>query len=155
MKEPEEIIEDKLTALLSAAVPELDVVGALAPCEVGDMKTAAHSNVSVVVDLASQNLDFRGPGTPCTYSVRIGVNVAFDDDKDGSAFRDATRRVRAALLALSGDECAALDADGFSCDGFVLGSTQTSIDAADGSGAMSKTYNATLAGRYTPTQEAH
>lgn len=154
MKEPEEIIESQLLTILAAAVPALDTIGALTPCEVGEMKLSEHSNISIFVDLASQNLDFKGPGTPCSYTARIGVNVAFNDDKDGSLFRDATRRVRASLLALTGDECAALDSDGFACDGFVLGSTQTSIDAADGSGAMSKTYNATVAGRYIPpTQE--
>ena len=154
MKEPEVIIEAKLTALLAAAVPALDVVGALELCEPGDMKIAAHSNVSVVVDLASQDIDFAGPNIPCSYSVRVGVNVTFDVDKDGSIFRDATRSVRAALSTLMGDRCAALDGDGFSCDAFVMGPTQTSIAAADGSGAMSKNYTATLVGRYTPqTQE--
>ena len=154
MKEPEEIIESQLLTILAAAVPELDTIGALTPCEVGEMKLSEHSNMSVFVDLSSQDLDFKGPGTPCHYTVRIVVNVASDDDKDGSLFRDATRRVRAALLALTGDECAALDSDGFACAAFVLDSTQTSIDAADGSGAMSKTYNATVAGRYIPpTQE--
>lgn len=154
MKEPEEIIEAKLLAILSVAVPELDTIGALTPCEVGEMKLSEHSSISIFVDLASQNLDFEGPGTPCSYTVRIVVKVAFDDDKDGHLFLTATRRVRAALDALTGDNCAAINSDGFRCDSFMLSPTNTTIDAADGSGAMSKTYNATVAGRYIPpTQE--
>ena len=149
MKEPEEIIESQLLTILAAAVPELDTIGALTPCEVGEMKLSEHSNISIFVDL-----DFKGPGTPCHYTVRIVVKVAFDDDKDGHLFLTATRRVRAALNALTGDDCAAINSDGFRCSSFMLSPTNTTIDAADGSGAMSKTYNATVAGRYIPpTQE--
>lgn len=153
MIEPEETIEAKLVSALRAAVPEIDVIGALAPCEQGELKLAANSSISVYVDLASQDLDWVGPGVPCTYSTRIVLAVAFSDDKTGALFRDSARKVRGALAAFAGDGCAAMDGDGFECDAFIMDSTNTSLDAGDGSGVMKKTYNATVKGRFTPSTE--
>ena len=150
MIEPEETIEAKLVSALRAAVPEIDVISALAPCEQGDLKLAANSCISVFVDLASQDLDWIGPGVPCTYSARVVLKVDFSDDKTGALFRDSARQVRGALAALTGDGCAAVSGDGFACDAFIMGSTNTALDAGDGSGAMAKTYNATVKGRFFP-----
>lgn len=153
MIEPEEVIEAKLVALLAAALPDVDVIGALSPVPEGDQKLSPDTYVAVFADLASQDLDWTGPGVPCTYSVRVVVHYAEADDRSGAGFRDSCRAVRAALAPLLGDGCAALDGDGFRCDAFTLGSTSTSQDFAADSGGMVKTYNAAVAGRYIPPTE--
>ena len=153
MIEPEEIIEAKLVALLAAALPDVDVIGALSPVPEGEQKLSPDTYVSVLADIASQDLDWKGPGVPCTYSVRVVVHYANADDKSGAGFRDSCRAVRSALVPLLGDGCAALDGDGFSCDAFTLDSTNTSQDFAADSGGMVKTYNATVNGRFNPQQE--
>lgn len=152
MIEPEEVIETHIIGALAAAVPSLDVIGALAPCAPGNMKLSEYSSISVFVDLASQDLDWMGPGVPCTYNLRVVLKVSFSDDKTGALFRDSARAVRGALAVLTGDGCVALDGDGFACDAFILGSTSTALDAGDGSGAMTKTYNATVNGRLSSTE---
>lgn len=153
MIEPEEIIEAKVAAILEAAQPGFAVVGALAPSAPGVEKLAPVSSIGVVADVSAQGLDWRGPGTPFTYSVRVAVRVAFADDKTGARFRDACRAVRGALAALTGDGCASLDGDGFSCDAFILDGTTTALEALGDSEGMNKTYNATVTGRYNPTTE--
>ena len=153
MIEPEEIIEAKLVALLAAALPDVDVIGALSPVPEGEQKLSPDTYVSVFADVASQGLDWMGPGVPFAYSVRIVVHYANADDKSGAGFRDSCRAVRSALAPLLGDGCAALDGDGFSCDAFTLDSTNTSQDFAADSGGMVKTYNATVNGRFNPQQE--
>lgn len=154
MMEPEEIVEARVVALIAAALPSMQVVGALAPVAEGP-KRADDTSVSVFVDLAGQSLDFTGPNVPLVLSVRATVRFANADEATGAGFRDACRALRAALLPLLGDGCAALDGDGFSCDAFVLNSTETSFDAdADAElGGMAKTYTATVNGRYTPKEQ--
>lgn len=153
MVESEEVIEAKLVALLAAALPDVDVIGALSPVPEGEQKLSPDTYVSVFADVASQDIDWKGPGVPCTYSVRVVVHYADADDKSGAGFRDSCRAVRAALAPLLGDGCAALDGDGFSCGAFTLDSTNTSQDFAADSGGMVKTYNATVNGRFNPQQE--
>lgn len=153
MKEPEEIVEARIVALLAAALPSVQVVGALTPVEEGTEKTAGDTSVSVFVDLADQPLDFTGPNVPLAFSVRATAHFARPDDASGAGFRDLCRALRAALLPLLGDGCGALDGDGFSCDAFVLGSTSTSFDADADLGGMAKTYNATVSGRYTEKEQ--
>ena len=150
MTEPEETIEANLSALLAAATPDFDVVGALRPAPDGVEKLAPLSRIGVAADLASQDLDWIGPGCPCTYTVRVSLCVAFADDKTGSRFRDTCRILRSVLTTLTGDGCAALDGDGFSCDAFLLDSTQTSVESlGDGEGSF-KSYTATVKGRFIP-----
>lgn len=153
MIEPEEVIEAKLVALLAAALLDVDVIGALSPVPEGVQKLSPDTYVSVFADVASQDLDWKGPGVPCTYSVRVVVHYANADDKSGAGFRDSCRAVRSAISPLLGDGCAALDGDGFNCDAFTLDSTNTSQDFAADSGGMVKTYNATINGRFNPQQE--
>lgn len=154
MKEPEEIVEAKLLDLLSNYVTGADIIGALSPTPEGEEKLAADTHIDVFVDQSAQGIDWKGPGVPCTYSVRVAVHYARADDKTGEGFRNVCRCVRTALSALLGDGCAALDGEGFYCDAFTLDSTSTSPDFASDEGGMSKTYNATVAGRYIPpTQE--
>ena len=153
MVEPEEVIEAKVVALLAAALQDVDVIGALSPVPEGEQKLSPDTYVSVFADIASQDLDWKGPGVPCTYSVRIVVHYANADDKSGAGFRDSCRAVRAALATLLGDGCAALDGDGFSCDAFILDGTTTALEALGDSEGMNKTYNATVTGRYNPTTE--
>lgn len=153
MTEPEEIIEAKLVTLLDAAEPGFDVVGALEPSPEGMEKLAALSHIGVVADIASQDLDWTGPGNPYTYTVRVAVRVAFADDKTGALFRNACRAVRAALHALTGDGCAALTGDGFNCDAFVFNATATAIESLGDGEGMNKTYTATVYGRYKPPTE--
>lgn len=148
MKEPEEIIEARVVALLSAALPSVQVVGALTPVE-DDPKRSDDTFVSVFVDLAEQSLDFIGPNVPLAFSVRATMHFADADDPTGAGFRDACRALRAALLPLLGDGCAALDGDGFSCDAFIINSTSTTFDADADLGGMAKTYTATVNGRFT------
>lgn len=152
MKEPEEIVEARIVALLSAALPSVQVVGALTPVA-ENPKTAGDTSVSVFVDLAEQPLDLTGPNVPLVLSVRATVHFANADEATGAGFRDLCRTVRSALLPLLGDGCAALDGDGWSCDAFVLGSTSTSFDADAELGGMAKTYNATVSGRYTAKEQ--
>lgn len=153
MIEPEETIESKLASLLSAANTGLDVFGALAPADEGVEKFAPLSHIGVVVDLASQGLDWIGPGVPCSYTVRVAVRVAFADDKSGARFQAACRAVRAALVAITGDGCSALDGDGFTCDAFIFASTVTALESLGDGEGMNKTYTATVNGRFTPTNE--
>lgn len=155
MIEPEEIIEAKIAALVAAALPSVDVIGALSPVPEGEQKNSPDTYVSVFADIASQDLDFQGPGVPFAYSVRVTVHYANADDATGVGFRDACRAVRSALAALLGDGCAALDGNGFSCDAFMLTSTSTALDANAENGGIAKTYNATVNGRFTPEQETN
>lgn len=148
MKEPEEIVEARLIALVAAALPGVKVVGALSPVD-GVERTVADTSVSIFVDLAEQSLDFTGPNLPIALSARVSVHFANADDASGAGFRDTCRAVRAALLPLLGDGCAALDADGFECDAFTLDATSTAFDADADVGGMAKTYTATVKGRYT------
>lgn len=149
MIEPEEIIESKLVALVAAALPSVDVIGALSPVPEGVQKNSPDTYVSVFADIASQDIDAQGGGVPFSYSIRVTVHYANADDATGTGFRNACRAVRSALAALLGDGCAALDGDGFSCDAFVLNSTSTALDSTAESGGMAKTYNATVNGRFT------
>lgn len=149
MTEPEETVEAKLIELVSAALPGVKVVGALSPVAADSERTVADTSVSIFVDLAGQGLDFTGPNLPITLSVRATVHFANADDPSGAGFRDSCRALRTALLPLLGDGCAALSADGFECDAFVLDSTSTSFDADSDVGGMAKTYNATVSGRTT------
>lgn len=149
MREPEEIIEARIVALLASAVPHLDVLGVLSPALEGEQKKSSDTYVSVFVDLASQNLDWCGPNVPCGYSVRVTVYVANADDVSGTKMRDTCRAVRAVLDALKGDRCEALSGDGFSCDSFMLNSTQTDLDQNADGGGMGKTYIAAVTGRIT------
>ena len=151
MTEPEEIIEAKLIAVLSAALPDVDVIGALSPVPEGEQKQSADTYVSVFADVASQDLDWRGPNVPFTFSVRVTVHYANADDATGTGFRDTCRSVRTALIALSGDGCAALSGDGFNCDEFLLNSTSTAMDSDAENGGMAKTYNFTISGRTATT----
>ena len=148
MKEPEEIVEARLIALVAAALPGVKVVGALSPVDVAE-RTVADTSVSIFVDLAEQSLDFTGPNLPIALSARASVHFANADDASGAGFRDTCRAVRAALLPLLGDGCAALDADGFECDAFTLDATSTTFDADSDVGGMAKTYTATVKGRHT------
>lgn len=148
MKEPEEIVEARIVALLSAALPSVQVVGALTPVA-DDPRRSDDTFVSVFVDLAEQSLDFIGPNVPLALSVRATVHFADADDPTGAGFRDACRAFRSALLPLLGDGCGALGGDGFLCDAFVLNSTSTAFDADAELGGMAKTYSATVSGRFT------
>ncbi len=151
--EPEEIIEARLVALVSEALPGWDVIGTLAAVPEGEMKELPDTRVTVAVDVASQELDWTGPGIPRTYSARVAVRCSDADDRTGKVFRDACRAMRAALRQLLGDGCAAMDGDGFACDSFVLGSTETQQDSSADSGGMRKTYTATVTGRFNPQEE--
>lgn len=148
MTEPEEIIEARLVAFLSEALPTVDVIGALSPVPEGEQKLSPDTYVAVFADIASQDIDWQGPGVPFTYSVRVVVHYANADSASGAGFRDACRAVRSVLAGLLGDRCAALDGDGFECDAFTLDSTNTSQDFSAENGGMAKTYNATVSGRY-------
>ncbi len=148
MKEPEEIVEAGLIEVVSAALPGVKVVGALSPAD-DAVRTVADTSVSIFVDLAEQSLDFTGPNLPMTLSARMCVHFANADDASGAGFRDTCRALRAALLPLLGDGCAALNADGFECDAFTLDSTSTSFDTDADTGGMAKTYSATVSGRTT------
>lgn len=152
MPEPEEIIEAHVVELIDAAGTGLEVFGALMPAPEGEAKAAPPSHINVAVDVASQDIDWKGPGVPCSYSVRVSVRVAFDDDKTGALFRDTCRAVRGALASLIGDGCAALDGDGFSCDAFTLPTTQTTLVAVGKGEDNLKTYAATTTGRFFPPQ---
>ena len=152
MIEPEEIIEAQIIAMLSAALPSVDVIGALSPVPEGELKKSPDTYVSVFADVASQGLDWMGPNVPFTFALRVVVHYANADDATGAGFRDTCRAVRGALDSLLGDGCAALDGDGFSCDGFTLDSTSTALDANADNGGMAKSYSASISGRYTQPQ---
>lgn len=155
MTEPEEIIEAHLITILAAAVPSMDVVGALSAVPSGEQKLSADSYISVFVDVASQQIDWRGPGVPFTYSARVTIHFANADDASGAGFRDSCRSVRSALAPLLGDGCSALDGGGFSCDEFILDSTQTAMDADAETGGMAKTYSFTISGRLSEVNTTH
>ena len=149
--EPEEIVEARVVALLSNALPGWDVIGALAPAPDGDTKRIPDTCVFVTADVSSQGLDWRGPGVPCGYTVRTEVRCSDAEDGNGAVFRDTCRAVRAALETLLGDGCSGLDGDGFECDSFLLAPTATGT-ARDDDG-MRKTYSAALTGRYIPPSD--
>lgn len=150
--EPEETIEANAVALLDAANLDFAVVGALAPAPDGVEKLAPLSRVDVTADVASQNMDWIGPGCPCTYTLRVAVQVAFADDKNGALFRDTCRKVRGVLSSLTGDGCAALSGDGFTCDSLLLDTTNTTGVAAGDGVSNYKLYSATVTGRFIPPE---
>ena len=149
MMEVEEIIEAKLVELLAAALPGWNVIGALSPAADGEVKQSPDTYISVFVDQASQDLDWRGPGVPCAYSARVNVYFSTADDATGAIFRNACRAVRDTLTTLLGDGCSGLDCDGFSCDAFRIDTTATQQIMYADHGGMFKSYNATVNGRNT------
>ena len=149
--EPEERIEAALVAILATHCT-VAVEGALTPSDEGSVRTIDDDSlVSVVVDQQSQDLDFRGPRVPHTYRAQITVRYSIADDPNAAKFRDECRRVRAALLSLTGDDCANLGADGFACDEFMIDSTSTIFEGGDNPCNV-KTYSATVKGRIINTQ---
>ncbi len=146
-KEPEEIIEARLIELVKSKLDDVDVIGALSPVDEGEMKQSPDTYVSIFVDLASQDLDWRSNAVPCTYSARLTVHFANADDATGIGFLDTCRRVRSALCELMGDGCSGLDNDEFNCDLFTLDNTSTALDQESDNGGMAKTYTATIVGR--------
>lgn len=145
-REPEEILEQSLAAALSSAVA-IPVEGAITPATAGTVKRLSSDTfVSVVVDLASQDGDITEPVTFLTLNVSVSVHFALADDASGTAFRDECRRVRAALVALTGKGCAALNADGLAVDGFILATTATTFEGGDNPTNV-KTYTATASCR--------
>lgn len=153
MTEPEEVVESHLVSLLEGAANGVAVLGALAPSAPGTEKTAPDTHISVTVDKASQDHDWTGQGVPCTYSAIIAVRVAEADDPSGVLFRDTCRHVRAALDILLGDGCATLNGDGFACDSFMLGTTQTVRESFEEFPQFVKFYTATVTGRFIPPTE--
>ena len=149
--EPEERIEAALVAILAAHCT-VAVEGALTPSDEGSVRTIDDDSlVSVVVDQQSQDLDFRGPRVPHTYRAQVSIRYSMADDPNAAKFRDECRRVRAALLSLTGDDCANLGADGFACDEFMIDSTSTTFEGGDNPCNV-KTYSATVKGRIINTQ---
>ena len=149
--EPEERIEAALIAILAAHCT-VAVEGALTPSDEGSVRTIDDDSlVSVVVDQQSQDLDFRGPRVPHTYRAQVSVRYSMADDPNAAKFREECRRVRAALLSLTGDDCANLGADGFACDEFMIDSTSTTFEGGDNPCNV-KTYSATVKGRIINTQ---
>ena len=149
--EPEERIEAAIVALLLRYCT-VTVEGALTPSAEGTARTIdGDSLVSVVVDQASQDLDFRGPRVPHTYRAQVTVRYSIADDPNAVKFRDECRRVRTMLTALTGDNCVDLGADGFACDAFVIDSTSTTFDGGENPCNV-KTYSATVKGRIINTQ---
>lgn len=146
MTEPEEIIEARLIALIAAAAPNIDVIGALTPAPTGEQKLSPNTYIAVFADLAAPEIDWSGPGLPCAWSARVVVHWANADDSAGYGFRDACRTVRAVLDSYLGLNCVNFSANGFECDDFQLSSTSTTIDA-DG---CAKSYPITIKGRFTP-----
>ena len=144
--EPEEAIESALVARLAAAVG-VPVEGAMTPATTGEVKRfTSDTFVSVMVDQSSQDLDYHGAYSPATFSARVTVHYALADDPSATDFRDTCRAVRASLRALLGDGCAALAADNFACDGFILDSTSTAFESGENP-TNTKTYTATVTGR--------
>lgn len=149
--EPEERIEAALVAILATHCT-VAVEGALTPSDEGSVRTIDDDSiVSVVVDQQSQDLDFRGPRVPHTYRAQVSVRYSMADDPSAAKFREECRRVRAALLSLTGDDCANLGADGFACDEFMIDSTSTTFEGGDNPCNI-KTYSATVKGRIINTQ---
>ena len=149
--EPEERIEAALVAILATHCT-VAVEGALTPANEGSVRTIGDDSlVSVIVDQQSQDLDFRGPRVPHTYRAQVSVRYSMADDPSAAKFREECRRVRAALLSLTGDDCANLGADGFACDEFMIDSTSTTFEGGDNPCNI-KTYSATVKGRIINTQ---
>ena len=149
--EPEERIEAALVAILATHCT-VAVEGALTPSDEGSVRTIDDDSiVSVVVDQQSQDLDFRGPRVPHTYRAQVTVRYSIADDPSAAKFREECRRVRAALLSLTGDDCANLGAAGFACDEFMIDSTSTTFEGGDNPCNI-KTYSATVKGRIINTQ---
>lgn len=148
MKEPEEIIEAQMIALLQAASPAIDVIGALSPVPEGEQKISPDTYISVFVDQQQPRTSYRSAVIPCDYAVRITVHYALADDVTGTDFRDACRTVRGVLTCLGGDGCNALTVPGFACDDFSLRSTATALDQNAEVGGIAKTYTATVTGRF-------
>ena len=150
--EPEEIVEARVVALLSGALPGWAVIGALAPAADGGAKRIPDTCVLVTADMSSQLLDWCGPGVPCDYTVRAEVRCSEADDETGVIFRDTCRAVRAALETILGDGCSRLDGDGFECDSFRLAPTSTKEARSDDDSGKRKTYSASVTGRYHITK---
>ena len=149
--EPEERIEAALVAILATHCT-VAVEGALTPANEGSVRTIGDDSlVSVVVDQQSQDLDFRGNRVPHTYRAQVSVRYSMADDPSAAKFREECRRVRAALLSLTGDDCANLRADGFACDEFMIDSTSTIFEGGDNPCNV-KTYSATVKGRIINTK---
>ena len=149
--EPEERIEAAIVAILAAHCT-VAVEGALTPSDEGSVRTIDDDSlVSVVVDQQSQDLDFRGPRVPHTYRAQVSVRYSMADDPNAAKFREECRRVRAALLSLTGDDCVDLGADGFACDEFMVDSTSTTFEGGENPCNV-KSYTATLRGRVTNTE---
>lgn len=149
--EPEERIEAALVAILAAHCT-VAVEGALTPADEGSVRTIDDDSlVSVVVDQQSQDLDFRGNRVPHTYRAQVSIHYSMADDPSAAKFREECRRVRAALLSLTGDDCANLGAAGFACDEFMIDSTSTTFEGGDNPCNI-KTYSATVKGRIINTQ---
>lgn len=149
--EPEERIEAALVAILATHCT-VAVEGALTPSDEGSVRTIGDDSlVSVVVDQQSQDLDFRGNRVPHTYRAQVSIRYSMADDPNAAKFREECRRVRAALLSLTGDDCANLGADGFACDEFMIDSTSTTFEGGDNPCNV-KTYSATVKGRIINTQ---
>lgn len=149
--EPEERIEAALVAILAAHCT-VAVEGALTPADEGSVRTIDDDSiVSVVVDQQSQDLDFRGNRVPHTYRAQVSIRYSMADDPNAAKFREECRRVRAALLSITGDDCANLGADGFACDEFMIDSTSTIFEGGDNPCNV-KTYSATVKGRIINTK---
>ena len=149
--EPEERIEAAIVAILATHCT-VAVEGALTPANEGSVRTIGDDSlVSVVVDQQSQDLDFRGNRVPHTYRAQVSIRYSMADDPNAAKFREECRRVRAALLSLTGDDCANLGADGFACDEFMIDSTSTTFEGGDNPCNI-KTYSATVKGRIINTQ---
>ena len=148
MMETEEILESRLIAIVEKGVPDMFVIGMLTPFKSGEVKCAPDTHIAVSVDLASQDIDWRGLGVPCTYEARITVNSSMADDASGNGFRDTCRAVRAALNSCAGDGCYMLSGDGVMCDGIAFNSTSTAFSDGD-TDAMTKTYSLTIYSRTT------
>ena len=149
--EPEERIEAAIVAILAAHCT-VAVEGALTPADEGSVRTIDDDSlVSVVVDQQSQDLDFRGNRVPHTYRAQVSIRYSMADDPNAAKFREECRRVRAALLSLTGDDCANLGAAGFACDEFMIDSTSTTFEGGDNPCNI-KTYSATVKGRIINTQ---
>ena len=149
--EPEERIEAAIVAILAAHCT-VAVEGALTPSDEGSVRTIDDDSlVSVVVDQQSQDLDFRGPRVPHTYRAQVSIHYSMADDPSAAKFREECRRVRAALLSLTGDDCVDLGADGFACDEFMVDSTSTTFEGGENPCNV-KSYTATLRGRVTNTE---
>ena len=149
--EPEERIEAALVAILATHCT-VAIEGALTPADEGSVRTIDDDSlVSVVVDQQSQDLDFRGNRVPHTYRAQVSIRYSMADDPNAAKFREECRRVRAALLSLTGDDCANLGAAGFACDEFMIDSTSTTFEGGDNPCNI-KTYSATVKGRIINTQ---